>query len=120
MQVLVGEIRKIVVLVLLIELVLQMQPGKQYEPFVRILAGVMVVYTITSRLFGMGNFSDIEEFSWDSSWYSYFTQQAAPVVEAGLDLEETETLHKEQIQVEVPKVSEIYIEPVTINRSKIK
>lgn len=114
MQVLIGEIRKIVVLVLLMEFVLQIQPGKQYEPFVRMLAGVMVVYTIASRLFGIGNFPDIEEFLWDSSWYSQFVQQAAPITETQQSLEEHE--YEEQIRVEITKISEIYIEPVKIKQ----
>ena len=48
----VDWIRKAVVLVLLMEVVLQLQAGKQYESYLKMLVGIMVVYSITVGTFG--------------------------------------------------------------------
>ena len=45
-QVLVDLIRKIVVIVLVLELILQLQPGKDYEPYLKLFVGLFVVFAL--------------------------------------------------------------------------
>lgn len=74
MQVVIDGIRKIVVLVLLMELVLQLQSGKQYEPYIKMLVGIMVVYSIVAGICGAwGRLETLEiapmqEFVWSGDW----------------------------------------------------
>ena len=52
MQGLIDFIRKIVVIVLLLELVMQLQPGKNYEPYLKMFVGLFLVYSLISGLSG--------------------------------------------------------------------
>ena len=45
-QGLVELIRKIVVIVLVLELLLQLQPGKDYEPYLKLFVGLFVVLAL--------------------------------------------------------------------------
>ena len=53
MQWIVEWIRKIVILVLLMEVVLQLQSGRQYEAYIRMLIGIMVLYNLVGGIFGV-------------------------------------------------------------------
>ena len=90
----VDWIRKAVVLVLLMEVVLQLQAGKQYESYLKMLVGIMVVYSITVGTFGaffkMEAWEPMKEFQWDSAWLDIFEKDAADYVEAGLQEQERE------------------------------
>ena len=74
MQFIIDGIRKIVVLVLLMELVIQMQSGKQYESYIKMLVGVMVVYSIVSGICGVFEgitsfqMAPMQEFVWSGEW----------------------------------------------------
>lgn len=74
MQFIIDGIRKIVVLVLLMELVIQMQSGKQYESYIKMLVGIMVVYSIVSGICdvfeGITSFqmAPMQEFVWSGEW----------------------------------------------------
>ena len=50
MQGLVDLIRKIVVIVLVLELILQLQPGKDYEPYLKLFVGLFVVFALVSGI----------------------------------------------------------------------
>lgn len=74
MEFIIDGIRKIVVLVLLMELVVQMQSGKQYEPYIKMLIGIMVVYSIVSGISGVFagitsfEMAPMQEFVWNGEW----------------------------------------------------
>ena len=90
----VDWIRKAVVLVLLMEVVLQLQAGKQYESYLKMLVGIMVVYSITVGILGafskMEGLEPMKEFQWDSAWFRIFEKDAADYVEAGFHEQENE------------------------------
>ena len=83
MQFIIEVIRKVVILVLLMEVVLQLQSGKQYEPYIKMLVGVMVVYSLVRGIFGAwGVFEgELKEFQWTGNWYEGFQHQAEKEVE---------------------------------------
>lgn len=103
MQFIVEGIKKIVVLVLLMELVMQIQPGKEYEPYIKMLVGIMVVYSIFSGIFNVfGKFSEIQiapmkEFVWSGEWS----------IEEETVLEEKKEIRIEKIIIEEIKQNEI-------------
>lgn len=74
MEFVIDGIRKIVVLVLLMELVVQLQSGKQYEPYIKMLIGIMVVYSIVSGISGVlagitsFEMAPMQEFIWSGDW----------------------------------------------------
>ena len=105
MQFVVEGIKKIVVLVLLMELVLQVQPGKEYEPYIKMLVGIMVVYSIFSGIFRVfGLFSDVQmepmqEFVWSDNWSTEERDFSEDKNEISIDME--------KIQIETIVVEEI-------------
>ena len=132
MQFIIEGIRKIVVLVFLMELVLQLQSGKQYEQYIRMLVGIMVVYSLVSGIFGVFTgveeqlLAPMEEFQWAGDWYFSFEEQALAEMErveeniedasecegnTGQILEETATF---DVQVDMEPISQINIEKVKI------
>ncbi len=132
MQILIEGIRKVVVLVLLMELVLQLQSGKQYEPYIKMLVGIMVVYSLVSGIFGVaGSFqervlSPMEEFQWAGSWYFEFEAQAeSEIAQAGEEISEAldnsqndgQTLEGAgslEVQVNTSPVSQVTIDEIEI------
>lgn len=107
MQIIIDGIRKIVVLVLLMELVLQLQSGKQYEPYIKILVGIMVVYSIVAGICGAWNkmkaleIAPIQEFVWSGEW--------------SVELGETEESDDEKIAAEEIQIDEVIIEKIKID-----
>ena len=96
MQFVIEIIRKVVVLVLLMEVVLQLQSGKQYEPYIKMLIGIMVVYSLVSGIFGVWNkveaevLAPMQEFQWTGSWFTDFEQEADKQVEEEMKNGETQ------------------------------
>lgn len=127
MQFIIELIRKIVILVLLMEVVLHLQSGKQYEPYIKMLVGIMVVYSLISGIFGV--FRDVEnrglapmqEFQWSGNWFTDLEEQAQEQVEEAVD-EQTGAAHggmgeenrvpEIEVQVEVPAIAEVEVAPV--------
>lgn len=115
MQFLLDGIRKIVVLVLLMELVIQMQPGKAYEPYIKMLVGIMVVYSIAggiSDVFaGITSFSikPMQEYVWNNDWYS--------AIEGTVDNNAADETGRGNIS---SGVDEIQVEQIIIGDIKIK
>ena len=127
MQLVIEAIRKVVVLVLLMELVLQMQVGKQYESYIKMLVGIMVVYCLVVGVFGV--FSDFEEvlkpmedMQWSGEWLWELERQAEEIVEENLEespgreesLGEESNIH---VQVQISPVSEIVIEEIAVGEA---
>ena len=116
MQFVIEAIRKVVVLVLLMELVMQLQVGKEYEPYIKMLAGIMVIYSLVSGVVSVtGNFSKnmlkpMEEFQWSGDWYTWGKEKA---------LEEHDEKQIE-VEVNVPAISEIKINEIIIDEIKIQ
>lgn len=110
MQFIIDGIRKIVVLVLLMELVMQMQSGKQYEPYIKMLVGIMVVYSIVSGIYGVfGNIESfqiapMQEFVWSGDWSITVPEEKETGDDITSDVEEVQV---EQIVIEEIKVKEI-------------
>ncbi len=117
MQFVIEEIRKIVVLVLLMEIILQLQCGKQYEPYIKMLAGIIVIYSLVQGIFGFWNSLQINigglfsNFTWSSGWE-----------EAAWDMNEAEK-ETEVIESSVIELSEIrintHIETITIEEIEL-
>ncbi len=110
MQFVIDGIRKIVVLVLLMELVMQIQPGKQYEPYIKMLVGIMVVYSIIS---GVGSvwrnletfpLKPMQEFVWSGDWNVNISEEKENRDKITSDVEE---VHVEQIVIGEIKIEEI-------------
>ena len=115
MQFLLDGIRKIVVLVLLMELVIQMQPGKNYEPYIKMLVGIMVVYSIVvgiSDVFsGITSFQmkPMQEFVWNSDWNTAIESDDSNTL---VDVHERGNI--------LPGVDEIRVEQIVNGEIKIK
>lgn len=108
MQTLIEGLRKIVVFVLLMELVLQMQQGKQYEPFVKVLIGIMVVYSVAGWFLGMESAADLQ--IWDNDWYDTFIRQSETILEQNdSDIEDMRT---ENAEITIPKIPEICVDNI--------
>ncbi len=132
MQFLIDGIRKVVVLVLLMELVLQLQSGKQYEQYIRMLVGIMVVYSLVGGIFGVFTgveerlLAPMEEFQWAGDWYFSFEEQAlAEMEQAEENIEETsehagsmgqgpKVSDGQRVQVNIPPVSSITVDKIKI------
>jgi len=110
MQFIIEAIRKVVVLVLLMELVMQLQVGKEYEPYIKMLAGIMVIYSLVSGVvsvtgsFGKNMLMPMQEFQWSGDWH------------AGFEEKTMEKNNEKQIEVEVnvPAINEIKIDEIKI------
>ena len=81
----VDWIRRAVVLVLLMEVVLQLQAGKQYESYLKTLVGIMVVYSVAASVFGafskVESLGSMKEFQWIEGWFTDLEKEAADQVE---------------------------------------
>lgn len=105
MQVFIEMIRKIVVLVLLMEVILQLQSGKQYESYIRILIGIMVVYSVVQGVFGAWNtitqttLAPMQEFQWSEEWFATWKKHA-------------EELGEEETKETIASKRNIYVEPI--------
>ena len=112
MQIVIDSIKKIVVLVLLMELVIQLQSGKQYEPYIKMLVGIMVVYSIVLGMSGMlGRFWDfkippMQEYQWEGAWD----------MENTIFAEETDDITStiKEIRVETIKIEEINVNEIDV------
>lgn len=132
MQFIIEGIRKVVVLVLLMELVLQLQSGKQYEQYIRMLVGIMVVYSLVSGIFSVFTgveehlLAPMEEFQWAGGWYFSFEDQAGAEIHEAEEhiseaLEHTDSIGQNQklsdgrrVQLNVPPVSSITVDKIKI------
>ena len=128
MQFIIEIIRKVVILVLLMEVVLQLQSGKQYEPYIKMLIGIMVVYSLVSGIFGVWDkvedvvLAPMQEFQWTGNWYLDFTEEAEEKVEKSMEnqkiqegWEQTdgkEGLDNIDVQVEITPIGEISVEKI--------
>ncbi len=116
MEFIIDGIRKIVVLVLLMELVVQMQSGKQYEPYIKMLIGVMVVYSIVSGISGVFagitsfEMAPMQEFIWSGDWDAIggvLEEEDADKGGIGDISSRVEEVHVKEIVIEEIKVKEI-------------
>ena len=132
MQFIIEGIRKVVVLVLLMELVLQLQSGKQYEQYIRMLVGIMVVYSLVSGILGVFTgvedrlLAPMEEFQWAGDWYFSFEEEALAEMERVEEnisdtSEQADSMGQGQklsdgqrVQVNIPPVSSITVDKITI------
>ena len=109
MNLLIEFVRKAVVLVLLMELVLCLQPGKKYEPYLKMLVGLMVTYTLVTNI--MGIFSEVSggmervfgDYEWMGNW-SYETQIQTEYETGGNNLERIGDINVSLEGVKVDKV----------------
>ena len=116
MEFIIVGIRKIVVLVLLMELVVQMQSGKQYEPYIKMLIGIMVVYSIVSGISGVFagitsfKMAPMQEFIWSGAWDAIggvLEEEDADKGDIGAISSRVEEVQVKEIVIEEIKVKEI-------------
>ena len=116
MEFIIDGIRKIVVLVLLMELVVQMQSGKQYEPYIKMLIGIMVVYSIVSGISGVFagitsfKMAPMQEFIWSGDWDAIggvLDEEDADKGDIGAISSRVEEVQVKEIVIEEIKVKEI-------------
>ena len=123
MQSIIDGIRKLVVLVLVMELVIQLSPGKQYEPYVKILIGIMVVYSLSASIFGAisgleNALEPMEERIWSGSGMWEIQEHASEITKEQMQ----EITEKEQetqnglpkIQVRIAPVLELHMDDIKI------
>ena len=117
MQWIVEWIRKIVILVLLMEVILQLQAGRQYEAYIRMLVGLMVLYNLIGGIFGVfrkmenGGLEKMELFQWSQSLFSSLEERAEGVVE---DTEMQNESAVVEVQVDILPVAEINIREIQV------
>lgn len=123
MQFIIEMIRKVVILVLLMEAVLQMQSGKQYEAYIKMLVGIMVVYSLVSGIFGVfreienGGLAPMQEFQWSGEWYAGLEDKAKKQVEDVMEEQSEEKKMNVQekriadieVRIEIPSIAEVAI-----------
>lgn len=124
MQIVIELIRKIVVFVLLMEVVLQLQSGRQYESYIRMLIGIMVVYLLVRGVYGIwysledGVLAPLEEFQWKDDWFYVWQQEAQRITEdaeKNMQTESDKTGHiKTEVQIEAIRIRDIQIEDIRI------
>ena len=128
MQTVIEGIRKLVVLVLVMELVLQLSPGKQYEPYMKILIGIMVVYSLTAGIFGVfGSLEKVlepmEDRRWNGAWIWEIQEQAKEITEAQMQQEGTQDIENQtgsdKTKMKIPPISEIHISELHIEEIEI-
>lgn len=102
MQFIIEAIRKVVVLVLLMELVLQLQAGKAYEPYIKMLVGIMVIYSLVSGV--VGGVQPLQEFQWSGDWHTGFEEK----------LKEESDEKQIEVEVNIPTIGEIKIDEIKI------
>ena len=117
MQWIVEWIRRIVILVLLMEVVLQLQSGRQYEAYIRMLIGLMILYNLVSGILGaFGQLENVglekmEVFQWSESLFSGLEQKADEAMEqSGKNVESLDT----EVQVNILPIAEIAVREVQI------
>lgn len=126
MQFIIEVIRKVVILVLLMEVVLQMQSGKQYEAYIKMLVGIMVVYSLVSSIFGVfrelenGGLAPMQEFQWSGEWYVDLDDQAKKQVGEVMEGQTKEKQQKRisdiQVGIEIPSIAEVAIGEIGDNK----
>lgn len=104
MQSIIEGVRKLVVLVLVMELVIQLSPGKQYEPYVKILIGIMVVYSLSASIFGAISglekaLEPMEERIWSGSGMWEIQEHAIEMTE-----EQMQEITEQELQNGLPKI----------------
>ncbi len=115
MQVFIEMIRKVVVLVLIMEVLLQLQSGKQYEPYLKMFVGLVMAYSLVVGIMGvfgrLENGTDLSflEYKWSGNWN--LDNFAAPTG----DISETENTSTEIEQVDIP-IQHIELEKIEIER----
>lgn len=108
-------VRKAVVLVLLMELVLQLQPGKNYEPYLKMLVGLMMTYSLVTSILGVfgkfqGGIDDaFPGYDWVYDW------SLEPVMQQEDVTGEQEDSSVKIELIEIP-VEEIKIEKIEVER----
>ena len=114
MQYLIEWIRKLVLLVLLIEAVLQLQAGKRYESYIKMLIGIMVVYNLVSGIFGIfGKLESIDlqpmqEYQWSQSLFSDLERQAKSQLENSMQGNITAGNSWKYVSMEEIEVQKVY------------
>ena len=114
MQYLTEWIRKLVLLVLLIEAVLQLQAGKRYESYIKMLIGIMVVYNLVSGIFGIfGKLESIDlqpmqEYQWSQSLFSDLERQAKSQLENSMQGNITAGNSLKYVSMEEIEVQKVY------------
>ena len=124
MQFIIELIRKVVILVLLMEVVLQLQSGKQYEGYIKMLVGIMVIYSLVSGIFGVlgkmenGGLAPMQEFRWHGNLFADLQNQAQEEMEDNNipKAEELMTISTVTIQVDVPTVGKVNIEQIHVGK----
>lgn len=117
MQLFIELIKKVVVLVLLMDLVLQLQPGKVYEPYLKMLVGVMVLYSLISGIAGVWSragdwlVKPLENLGWISEGYLELEKQALEQT-----TEEVAEEHSIRVEVSVQPIKTIQIEDIEIGK----
>lgn len=101
MQGFIDLIRKMVVMVLILELIMQLQPGKNYEPYLKMFVGLFIVYSLVSGIFD-GALQEGFYVNW-------------PTYELEWVEEETKEDMKEIEKIEIP-INQIKIEKIEIER----
>lgn len=118
MELLIEFIRKVVILVLLMELVLCLQPGKHFEPYLKMLVGVMITYTLVSHMLSAisGGLVEMEQalnqYKWASDYFFGEKEEVDYETEVSLSEIEDTNIHISlgEVNVKKVKIEEIKIE----------
>ncbi len=112
MGVLIEFIRKAVVLVLVMEVLLWLQPGKNYGPYLKMLVGIMVVYSLVGGIFdvfgkfGKGIQFAFPEYAWTGDWsIDDLDNEAEDTTETAHNTIEIEQIDIPIQQIEIGKIA---------------
>lgn len=116
MQAIMEIIRKTVVLVLIMELVMQLQQGKNYEPYLKMLVGMMMTYSLVTGIFsvfgniGNGWTGEMPIFEWvgNLELEQYGESDEQSFAEQG-----SENIQVDDIHIQIP---EIHIDNIAVER----
>jgi len=101
MQGFISLIRKIVVMVLLLELLMQLQPGKHYETYIKVFVGLFIVCTIVRGITGANS-----QGGFEINW---------PIYEYEMKIEDLEDKEDKTETIRIP-INRIEIEKIEIER----
>lgn len=115
MTVFIEVIRKIVVMVLLMELVLQLQPGKQYEPYLKMFVGILMAYSLMNSVVGI--FSNVDSVAKNGileyQWIGNEIFKGYEEYGNALETEESLQIAEQKDKMQIPKIS---IDKIKIER----
>ena len=112
MERIIESIRNLVVMVLVMELVIQLAPAKQYEPYMKILMGLIVVLRLTMGIWGWIDI--LEEGNKIIEKGNRISAEIIKKVEEDVTTEEwkVQTKDNKTDEIRIESIGEVYIENI--------